>query len=147
MLRQTGAMLGLDTADREGWWSGYDWVIRLNPDVIVRDDSFLRKQMARDDVDAILANCNKGPGDVKVMTDFTAWRPDKIAKGAFRLPAGHTTECGGRDAWFKEAKCNAEKSATAAFTQVLASGRYALLPNAKGRAEIELHVDGVVLTR
>ena len=36
MLRQTGAMLGLDTADREGWWSGYDWVIRLNPDVIVR---------------------------------------------------------------------------------------------------------------
>ena len=22
MLRQTGAMLGLDTADREGWWSG-----------------------------------------------------------------------------------------------------------------------------
>ena len=37
MLRQTGAMLGLDTADREGWWSGYDWVVRLNPDVIVRD--------------------------------------------------------------------------------------------------------------
>mmetsp|Transcript_22260 Transcript_22260/g.68289 ORF Transcript_22260/g.68289 Transcript_22260/m.68289 type:complete len:119 (+) Transcript_22260:107-463(+) len=37
MLRQTGAMLGLDTAEREGWWSGYDWVIRLNPDVIVRD--------------------------------------------------------------------------------------------------------------
>ena len=24
MLRQTGAMLGLDTAEREGWWSGYD---------------------------------------------------------------------------------------------------------------------------
>ena len=22
MLRQTGAMLGLDTAEREGWWSG-----------------------------------------------------------------------------------------------------------------------------
>ena len=37
MLRQTGAMLGLDTAEREGWWSGYDWVIRLNPDVIVRN--------------------------------------------------------------------------------------------------------------
>ena len=66
------------------------------------------------------------------MTDFTAWRPAKIPAGAFRLPAGHTTDCGGRDAWFKEAKCNAEKSATAAFTQVLASGRYALLPNAKG---------------
>ena len=56
----------------------------------------------------------------------------KIPAGAFRLPTGHTTDCGGRDAWFKEVKCNAEKSATAAFTQVLASGRYALLPNAKG---------------
>ena len=78
------------------------------------------------DIDAILANCIKGPNEIKVMTDFTAWRPSKLPAGAFRLPAGHTTDCGGRDAWFKEAKCNAEKSATAAFERVLASGRYAL---------------------
>ena len=148
MLRQTGAMLGLDTADREGWWSGYDWVVRLNPDVIVRDDSFLRTQMTRDDVDAIFANCNKGPNRIKVMTDFTAWRPAKVPAGAFRLPAGHTTDCGGRDAWFKVPKCNAERSATAAFEQVLASGRYALLPNANGSAELSRRrVNGVVDAR
>jgi len=126
-------MLGLDTAEREGWWSGYDWVVRLNPDVIIRDDAFLRTQMARDDVDAIFANCRTWrPRDVLVMTDFTAWRPKAVRMGAFRLPAGHTTDCGGRDAWIKVQKCNSEKSATAAFRQVLASGRYALLPNAKG---------------
>ena len=80
--------LGLDTAEREGWWSGYDWVVRLNPDVIIRDDAFLRTQMARDDVDAIVANCNKGRV-VRVMTDFTAWRPAKIPAGAFR-PVSYT---------------------------------------------------------
>ena len=89
--------------------------------------------MARDDVDAIFANCRKWrPRDILVMTDFTAWRPKAVRVGAFRLPAGHTTGCGGRDAWNNVQKCNSEKSATAAFRQVLASGRYALLPNAKG---------------
>jgi len=32
-----GVMSALRTgATREGWFSGYDWVIRVNPDVIIR---------------------------------------------------------------------------------------------------------------
>lgn len=131
MRRQTGAMLGLDAADREQWWAGYDWVVRMNPDVIIRDDTFLRSAMARSDIDAIFGNCRSKPENLIVMTDFTAWRPAAVPVGAFRLPAGHTTQCGERDAWHKKPICNAERSTTAAFKGVLASGQYVLLPNAK----------------
>jgi len=129
MARQTGAMVCLDAAERRGWFSTYDWVIRLNPDVIIRDDGFLRKAMAHEDVDAVFANCNKGRiEDVRVMTDFTAWRPKAVRIGAFRLPEGHTrcTERQQHDSPI----CNSERAATRAFLPVLESGRYVLLPNA-----------------
>ena len=48
---------------------------------------------------------------------------DEVAR-RLTTPAG--ADCGGRDAWNNVQKCNSEKSATAAFRQVLASGRYAL---------------------
>ena len=125
MARQTGALVCLDAAERRGWFSTYDWVIRLNPDVIIRDDGFLRKAMAHEDVDAVFANCNKGRiEDVRVMTDFTAWRPKAVRIGAFRLPEGHTrcTERQQHDSPI----CNSERAATRAFLPVLESGRYVL---------------------
>ena len=52
-----GAMLPLQMAEREGWWSGYDWVIRLNPDVIIRSDAHLLPLFARSNVDAVFVSC------------------------------------------------------------------------------------------
>jgi len=123
MARQTGAMVCLDAAEREGWFSTYNWVIRLNPDVIIRDDGFLREAMAQKDVDAVFANCNKRrTGDVRVMTDFMAWRPKAVQIGAFRLPEGHAlcTKKQQHDSPI----CNSERAATRAFRPVLESGRY-----------------------
>ena len=86
---------------------------------------------------ALQANGNKGWASANVVKDIKRERrtrdqppptlPNVDVHGILliaRRPAGHTTDCGGRDAWFKEAKCNAEKSATAAFEQVLASAPY-----------------------
>ena len=50
--KRNGAMLPLQMAEREGWFDGYDWVIRLNPDVIIRSDAHLLPLFARSDVDA-----------------------------------------------------------------------------------------------
>ena len=49
---QEGAMAALSDATREGWFSGYDWVIQ-HPDVIIRDDTFMldakrKSRQARD---------------------------------------------------------------------------------------------------
>ena len=54
--KQMGAILALSEAEARGWFDGYDWVVRLNPDVIVSEDRFLRTHMARDGIDdAVLA--------------------------------------------------------------------------------------------
>ena len=50
-------MLPLQMAEREGWFDGYDWVIRLNPDVIIRSDAHLLPLFARSNVDAVFASC------------------------------------------------------------------------------------------
>lgn len=42
---QAGAVLAMTEAFDKGWFQDYDWVIRLNPDVIVRDDSKLLAYM------------------------------------------------------------------------------------------------------
>jgi len=77
--KQMGAILALSEAEARGWFDGYDWVVRLNPDVIVSEDRFLRTHMARDGIDAVLAFCGRsspsGTSTSRVHTDFMAWRP------------------------------------------------------------------------
>ena len=62
-----GAMLPLQMAEREGWFDDYDWVIRLNPDVIIRSDAHLLPLFARSDVDAVFAT--------ESPVALRAWRP------------------------------------------------------------------------
>ena len=76
--KQMGAILALSEAEARGWFDGYDWVVRLNPDVIVSEDRFLRTHMARDGIDAVLAFCGRSSPSrttSRVHTDFMAWRP------------------------------------------------------------------------
>ena len=128
-----GAMLPLQMAEREGWWSGYDWVIRLNPDVIIRSDAHLLPLFARSDVDAVFASCptRMAPAlRLRVHTDFAAWRPEKIQKGAFAIhPQVSEAFCGVGGRRYTSSICNPERAATRSFQSILRSGRYALLPN------------------
>jgi len=86
--KQAGAKTAMYEAITSDFFSGYDWVIRLNPDVIVRDDSFLMQTMADPSVSALLINCEAewGGGGVfegseqglRVHTDFFVIKPDVL---------------------------------------------------------------------
>lgn len=72
------ASAALDDAVRGGWWDGYDWVVRVNPDVVVRDDAFLLRTLREDpDAAGVFVNCVRegGAGPVLLHTDFFALRP------------------------------------------------------------------------
>ena len=88
---QEGAMAALSDATKEGWFSGYDWVIRLNPDVIIRDESFLVDTMENDpDATGLFINCNHR-GGIKIHTDFFAIKPAVLKPDAF-LQTAHGLE-------------------------------------------------------
>lgn len=75
-----GAILALTRALEGKWFDAYDWIIRINPDVIIRDERFLLDNMLDKDVDGIFAscyrnNCTAGCTGNLVHTDFFAVRP------------------------------------------------------------------------
>ena len=84
---QGGAMLAMHTLLSKGWQRDYDWVIRLNPDVLVYDDSYLDSFFRSPYLNTVLANCHGGTlqnqGTVAVMSDFFAFRPEHIPSNAF----------------------------------------------------------------
>ncbi len=139
--KQMGAILALSEAEARGWFDGYDWVVRLNPDVIVSEDRFLRTHMARDGIDAVLAFCGRsspsGTSTSRVHTDFMAWRPATLPRGQFALPPNATTVCAQPGVM----ECNAERHATRALAPIVASGRYAELPQTFGRGRGGCRVD------
>ena len=56
------------------WFDGYDWVIRLNPDVLIRRDTWIRQTMMNTSVDGIFVDYTKN--SVKgIHSDFYAFRP------------------------------------------------------------------------
>lgn len=80
---QEGATLAITEAIRNNWFDGYDWVIRINPDVIIRNDSWLLRTMNDTSVDAIFADCfsrtcTQRCTSNQVHTDFFAIRPSVL---------------------------------------------------------------------
>ena len=52
---QGGAILAIKKAIENNWFDGYDWVIRLNPDVLIRNETWLVETMSNKEVDGIFA--------------------------------------------------------------------------------------------
>lgn len=82
---QMGANLGLKLGFQHGWFQDYDWIIRINPDVIIRNSTFLVETMSSNDrpngVDAILVDCNSTRlGVSRMHTDFFAIRPAAVLR-------------------------------------------------------------------
>lgn len=83
-MKMSGAVAAVREGATMGYFDGYDWIVRANPDVLLRDDAFLRENTRSDDVDALLINCHHNivggdgvPLDVThVQTDFFAVRPE-----------------------------------------------------------------------
>ena len=103
---------------QEGWFKDYDWVIRLNPDVLFMDASWILDTMQNPSIDGIFQRCFFG---CRINTDFFAVRPKAV----------DFARVDESDAEFRHAEFyrpeNAEQHATQAFKNILASGRYAWL--------------------
>jgi len=112
---EEGAMLAMEMATKGRWFEGYDWVVRVNPDVLILEDDFLIKNMLDKNVSGIFADCtdqantcNNKCESSKVNTDFFA------ARGSELSPA-----------WFTELPeqfHNAEAQANAAFRSIIQRG-------------------------
>jgi hypothetical protein len=65
-----------ESTNTTSWFDGYDWVIRLNPDVLIRREKWLRQTMLMPDVDAILVDYTTPEQPLRLLlnTDFYAFR-------------------------------------------------------------------------
>ena len=76
---QPGAMLPMHLALTRGWLRQYDWVLRLNPDVLVHDGSHLESAFRSLKWWAVLAFCNTTAfTNCEVHTDAYAFRPSEL---------------------------------------------------------------------
>jgi len=120
--KQAGAIAALTEGFKNSWFAGYDWVIRVNPDVLIRNDSFILEQMRDPSVSGIFDDCldvpcPAGNGCVGrlIHTDFFAIRPCSISADA--LMQGARTNA-----------TSAELMATEAFSSIIKCGADAWLP-------------------
>jgi len=116
---QEGAVLALVEAYKNGWFEGYDWVVRVNPDVLIKYDTFLLESMANDNISGIFVDCLDEPClnkriciDRLIHTDFFTIRPSAVL----------------RDQVLKLDNKHAESMTTSAFSGIVRNGTDAWLP-------------------
>lgn len=81
---EEGAMAAMKDAALEKWFEGYDWVVRLNPDVIIRNETFILDTMQNDhNATGILIDCDSKNPLSMINTDFFAIKPSALDKNAF----------------------------------------------------------------
>jgi len=87
---QSGAKYAMHVALRSGWFGGYDWVVRMNPDVMVLNETELARPVSSAQYAGVFANCAhshscREPGCVRgiIQTDIFAVRPTAFDHGAF----------------------------------------------------------------
>jgi hypothetical protein len=95
-LKQMGAKRAMvDPFLKENrWFDGFDWVIRLNPDVLVRRDTWIRQTMMNTSVDGIFVNYTKKSVN-GIHSDFYAFRPsaandEALIDNFHKRPTGET---------------------------------------------------------
>lgn len=119
---QEGAILALTEGFKQGWFRDHEWLIRVNPDVLIRNDTFLLSAMDNDGVSGIFADCNDKPCPEnrrclkrRMNTDFFAIRPSAITLEDVMSATNIT---------------NAEWMATKAFSRIVRNGSDVWLPGA-----------------
>lgn len=61
------------------WFANYSWVIRINPDVLILNSTWIAQMMTQSEVDGIFVRCDKK----KIHTDFFAVRPTACTPSAW----------------------------------------------------------------
>lgn len=124
-IKQLGAKRAmLDPFEKENqWFDGYDWIVRMNPDVLIRQDTWIRQTMLNQTVDGIFIDYTRGRrGSIKGLhSDFFAFRPEAANVTALR-------------ANFLQ-KPTAETHLYTGFEESIQQDRIAWLPGARRRGE------------
>jgi hypothetical protein len=104
------------TTATTSWFDGYDWVIRLNPDVLIRREKWLRQTMLMPDIDAILIDYSTPENPLRRLnTDFYAFRPAAVDRAALVFEF--------------DRQATAEKHLGAALQPILQSNRFRWVPD------------------
>jgi len=77
--KQEGAKKAMHEGLTLGWFRDYDWVVHIDPDVIIYDERPLFTLIQRSQNWAVVARC----GNAQTNTDFTAFRPEHVPIDAF----------------------------------------------------------------
>jgi len=77
---QKGANLGLRLGFQYGWFDDYDWLIRINPDVLIRNSTWIVRQLLKKHKDGIFVDCRSVHN--RIHTDFFAVRPKVLIRQA-----------------------------------------------------------------
>lgn len=83
---QEGAIAAMALGQQNGWFEGYDWVVRANPDVIIRNDTWILETILNSDeenVTGIFVDCNGFCNETehcnhesyRIHSDFTVFKP------------------------------------------------------------------------
>jgi len=137
---QEGANLALQKLMKYKWYDGYEWVIRLNPDVIIKSDDWLLKTMQNPKIHGIFDDCKDTGCKTSyctsnlVHTDFFAVRASQMNENMFNNTIHQ----------------NSEKLATKEFSEIIRLGHDAWIPRTtfyKGQcrivSDIIIHDDDV----
>jgi len=118
-----GAVLALTKGYLNNWFDDYEWVIRVNPDVLIRNDSFLFERMDDAKIQGVFADCfnrdcptGNHCSSAKIHTDFFAIRPEAVS-------LQDVMEA-------NKAKIHAELMATQAFSGIVNAGTDSWVPDA-----------------
>jgi len=118
--KQEGAKFATHVGFSSGWFRGYDWVIRINPDVVIYNDNLIWPLMQKAENWGIFVACgtycepHSGCAPVQTHTDFFAVRPSRVPPNAF--------------ADWNVSEPSAEVQATAAFKDIYAAKADVYLP-------------------
>jgi hypothetical protein len=140
-----------ESGNSTSWFDGYDWVIRLNPDVLIRNDTWLIQTMMDESIDAILHDCynrilyppiqRKIPPPQrlpKFHTDFTAFRPNAIDRELVL-----STPLATFDAVKNRTTTNAEMHLTMSLWNIYQSKRFVYVNGGKNSIPGHCRLEGV----
>jgi hypothetical protein len=116
--------------DEVSWFDGYDWVIKLNPDVLVREDTWLIQTMLDSSIDVIVHEClshNKHSLNPTFHSDFIAFRPNAVD----------------RERLLQTARSHAEHHITNTFRHLYDQKRFAYVEGGKNVMEGACRIAGL----
>ena len=117
--------------DDVSWFDDYDWVMRVNPDVLIRADGWLMQTMLNTSIDMIVHECFpeqiNGKDNITLHTDFFAIRPRIVD----------------REVLLAARRDNAEYHFSASFRKTYDEGRFAYVEGAFNVEYKQCRIGGV----